>query len=115
MEEKKGFSKKLNAFFAGKGFYIVLLLCAVLVGTSFWLVGRGSRADVERDPVKETNITASAQETAPPQGSSTAFKCLAKVDLPLPLWPSTTVKLPFSICTDTPRSAGGFSSPSGAG
>mgnify|MGYP000836142705 FL=1 len=68
MEEKKGFSKKLNAFFAGKGFYIVLLLCAVLVGASFWLVGRGSRADVERDPVKETNITASAQETAPPQG-----------------------------------------------
>ena len=52
MEEKKGFSKKLNAFFAGKGFYIVLLLCAVLVGASFWLVGRGSRADVERDPVK---------------------------------------------------------------
>ena len=67
MEEKKGFSKKLNAFFAGKGFYIVLLLCAVLVGASFWLVGRGSRADVEHDPVKETNITASAQETAPPQ------------------------------------------------
>ena len=30
MEEKKGFSKKLDAFFAGKGFYIVLLLCAVL-------------------------------------------------------------------------------------
>ena len=42
----------LNAFFAGKGFYIVLLLCAVLVGASFWLVGRGSGADVERDPVK---------------------------------------------------------------
>ena len=59
MEEKKGFSKKLNAFFAGKGFYIVLLLCAVLVGASFWLVGRGSGADVERDPVKETNIPAS--------------------------------------------------------
>ena len=97
MEEKKGFSKKLNAFFAGKGFYIVLLLCAVLVGASFWLVGRGSGADVERDPVKETNITASAQETAPPQGSSTAFICLARVDLPEPLWPSTTTKLPFSM------------------
>lgn len=69
MEEKKGFSKKLNAFFAGKGFYIVLLLCAVLVGASFWLVGRGSRADVERDPVKEADITASAQETTPPRGS----------------------------------------------
>ena len=51
MEEKKGFSKKLTAFFAGKGFYIVLLLCAVLVGASFWLVGRGCGADVEGDPV----------------------------------------------------------------
>lgn len=69
MEEKKGFSKKLDAFFAGKGFYIVLLLCAVLVGTSFWLMGRGSRADVENAPVKESEITASAEETTPPQGS----------------------------------------------
>ena len=83
MEEKKGFSKKLNAFFAGKGFYIVLLLCAVLVGTSFWLVGRGSRADVERDPVKETNITASAQETAPPQGSIPVMNTEEDERLPL--------------------------------
>ena len=69
MEEKKGFGKKLNAFFAGKGFYIALLLCAVLVGTLFRLVGRGSKADVESAPVKETEITASAQETELPEGS----------------------------------------------
>lgn len=83
MEEKKGFSKKLNAFFAGKGFYIVLLLCAVLVGASFWLVGRGSGADVEHDPVKETNITASAQETAPPQGSIPVMNTEEDERLPL--------------------------------
>lgn len=83
MEEKKGFSKKLNAFFAGKGFYIVLLLCAVLVGASFWLVGRGSGADVERDPVKETNIPASAQETAPPQGSIPVMNTEEDERLPL--------------------------------
>ena len=35
--------------------------------------------------------------TAPPEGSSTAFICLARVDLPEPLWPSTTTKLPFSM------------------
>ena len=80
---KKGFSKKLNAFFAGKGFYIVLLLCAVLVGASFWLVGRGSGADVERDPVKETNIPASAQETAPPQGSIPVMNTEEDERLPL--------------------------------
>lgn len=83
MEEKKGFSKKLNAFFAGKGFYIVLLLCAVLVGASFWLVGRGSRADVERNPVKEADITASAQETAPPQGSIPVMNTDEDEHLPL--------------------------------
>ena len=53
--------------------------------------------------------------TVPVRGSSPALQCLAKVDLPEPLWPSTTVKLPFSICTDTSRRAGGFVSPSGAG
>ena len=47
MEEKKGFSEKLNEFFAGKGFYIVLLLCAALIGTSIWLMTDGSRTDVE--------------------------------------------------------------------
>lgn len=83
MEEKKGFSKKLNAFFAGKGFYIVLLLCAVLVGASFWLVGRGSRADVERDPVKEADITASAQETTPPRGSVPVMNTDEDEHLPL--------------------------------
>lgn len=83
MEEKKGFSKKLNAFFAGKGFYIVLLLCAVLVGTSFWLVGRGSRADVEGDPAKEADITASAQESVPPQGSVPVMNIDEDEHLPL--------------------------------
>ena len=66
---KRTVFQKLGDFVLGKGFYIVLLLCAVLVGTSFWLVGRGSRADVEGDPAKEADITASAQESAPPQGS----------------------------------------------
>lgn len=47
MEEKKGFSEKLNEFFAGKGFYIVLLLCAALIGTSIWLMTDGSRTNVE--------------------------------------------------------------------
>ena len=47
MEEKKPFGEKLSDFFAGKGFYIVLLLCAALIATSIWLMTDGSRADVE--------------------------------------------------------------------
>lgn len=46
MEEKKPFGEKLSDFFAGKGFYIVLLLCAALIATSIWLMTDGSRADV---------------------------------------------------------------------
>ena len=62
-----------------------------------------------------SRVSMPATYTAPPPGSSTAFMCLARVDLPEPLCPSTTTKLPFSTVRDTPRSAGGFVSPSGAG
>ena len=53
--------------------------------------------------------------TAPPDGRSTAFICLAKVDFPEPLCPSTTTKLPFSMPRLTPRSAGSLRLPSSAG
>ena len=53
MEEKKQLGEKLSDFFAGKGFYIVLLLCAALIATSIWLMTDGSRADV--DPNGEEN------------------------------------------------------------
>ena len=37
MEEKKpGFGEKLEAFFAGKGFYAVLFLCVSVIGVSAW-------------------------------------------------------------------------------
>ncbi len=47
MEEKKRPGEMLGEFFAGKGFYIVLLLCAGLIATSIWLMTDGSGADVE--------------------------------------------------------------------
>ena len=53
--------------------------------------------------------------TAPPEGRSTAFICFASVDLPEPLCPSTTTKLPRSIETFTSFSAARGSSPSSAG
>jgi murein DD-endopeptidase MepM/ murein hydrolase activator NlpD len=44
MNEKKSFGDKLDNFFAGKGFYIVLSLCVVIIGVSayFLLDGRGT-------------------------------------------------------------------------
>lgn len=35
-DEKKPFASRLEAFFAGKGFYIVLFLCVAVIGLSAW-------------------------------------------------------------------------------
>lgn len=42
MEEKKPFAAQLEAFFAGKGFYIVLFLCIAVIGVSAWSILAGS-------------------------------------------------------------------------
>lgn len=60
MEDKKSFSKMLGSFFAGKGFYIALLLCAGLIATSIWLLTDRSGTDVETQPGKETEMTSAA-------------------------------------------------------
>ena len=36
MEEKKPFALRMERFFAGKGFYIVLFLCIAVIGVSAW-------------------------------------------------------------------------------
>ena len=59
MEEKKQLGEKLGEVFAGKGFYIVLLLCAGLIATSIWLMSDGSRTDVETTG-GETNMGVSS-------------------------------------------------------
>ena len=42
MQEKKPFGARLEAFFAGKGFYIVLLLCVSVIGVSVWSMLSGA-------------------------------------------------------------------------
>jgi len=65
MEGKKDFGEKLEAFFAGKGFYIVLLLSAAVIGVSIWLMFFGSGTDVEDSTGMEGSSMeqASAQQT----------------------------------------------------
>ena len=85
---------------------------------TIWLSGFWNTIPVRRrisSSSDSSRVSIPSTYTAPPLGSSTAFMCLARVDLPEPLWPSTTTKVPFSTVTDTPRRAGGFVSPSGAG
>ena len=38
MEEKKTFGQKLEKFFTGRGFYIVLFLCIAVIGVSAWVL-----------------------------------------------------------------------------
>lgn len=47
MEKKKGFGDRLEAFFAGKGFYIVLFLCVAVIGVSAYAMLAGNGTDVE--------------------------------------------------------------------
>ena len=47
MEEKKSFGEKLEAFFSGRGFYIALSLCVVVIGVCAFILLSGSSADVE--------------------------------------------------------------------
>ena len=50
MDDKKSFGEKLEAFFAGKGFYIVLFLCVAVIGVSAYYLFTGGRSDVEEMP-----------------------------------------------------------------
>lgn len=47
MDKKKSFGEGLEAFFAGKGFYIVLFLCVGVIGVSAWAMLTGRETDVE--------------------------------------------------------------------
>ena len=94
MEEKKQLGEKLGEFFAGKGFYIVLLLCAGLIATSIWLMADRSGADVE--PTGKTNAgTASVSSDELP--SLPAMKVVEDPTVPTeaPRRP-TTGKLPIA-------------------
>lgn len=54
MEKKKGFAKRAEAFFNGKGFYIVLFLCIAVIGVSTWamLGGRGTNVEDSEQAAK---------------------------------------------------------------
>lgn len=47
--------KKLEGFFTGKGFYIVLFLCAAVIGVSAWMMATGN--ETMEDLSKSNNIS----------------------------------------------------------
>ena len=51
--KKRGFGQAVEAFFAGKGFYIVLFLCVAVIGVSAWSLMSGAGTDVEKTDLEE--------------------------------------------------------------
>ena len=68
-EKKKGFGESLEAFFAGKGFYIVLFLCVAVIGVSAWAMLTGRGTDVE-DIAGNLDMTLSEEELYLPTGNT---------------------------------------------
>lgn len=53
MSDGKGSGKKLDKFFDGKGFYIVLSICVALLGVSAYFLLTGNGTDVEENSISE--------------------------------------------------------------
>ena len=51
----RGSGKKLEGFFTGKGLYIVLFLCAAVIGVSAWMMATGNET-MENDPVRNNSV-----------------------------------------------------------
>ena len=64
MEKKKPFAARLETFFAGKGFYVVLFLCVAVIGVSAWSLLTGGLAPGQR-PEEALAVDAIAESAVP--------------------------------------------------
>ena len=67
---------RLEAFFNGKGFYIVLFLCAAVIGASAWMMAAGERAmeESEISVMKQDGDERIETVVIPPLGESPAVE-----------------------------------------
>ena len=89
-EQNKPFAERIEAFFAGKGFYIVLFLCVAVIGLSAWsmLSGGGEKTNSAElsmavSDMDETLVTAEAPMFSP-----------APVSVPAPAATPAAVTIP---------------------
>lgn len=54
MENKKGFGQAVNQILEGRGFYIVVALCAAIIGVSVWSLLRSPAQNAEEPEFNET-------------------------------------------------------------
>ena len=64
--------KKLEGFFTGKGFYIVLFLCAAVIGLSAWMMAAGNETMDDLNNIGSMSFEPSKVETViiPPQSTT---------------------------------------------
>lgn len=75
--------KKLEGFFTGKGFYIVLFLCAAVIGVSAWMMAAGNEAMDDLNKTSNASFDNKRVETIiiPPEKTAAA----EPVSTPLPV------------------------------
>lgn len=59
----KSSGKKLEGFFTGKGFYIVLFLCAAVIGVSAWMMAAGNKTMVNDVTASNNRLDSDRVET----------------------------------------------------
>ena len=72
--------KRLEGFFTGKGFYIVLFLCAAVIGVSAWMMAAGNETmddlsknnDISLENKRVETIVVPPQTSKEPEASDTA-------------------------------------------
>ena len=84
MDKKKSFGQGLEAFFAGKGFYIVLFLCVAVIGASAWVMLTENGTDVENTEIGMSLENEPLEPTAPPAPVTTPAPTPAPVMEPEP-------------------------------
>lgn len=70
MGKKKSFGESLEAFFAGKGFYIVLFLCVAVIGVSAWTMLTDKGTDVENSGKLDMSLS---EQNGPEQQEDAAL------------------------------------------
>lgn len=87
---------KLEAFFTGKGFYIVLLLCAAIIGGSAWMMAAGERNMAEE-------ISVMNQDSLEKQTVETVILPPVQEDIQPAMAPETQVTRPASDIPEEPE------------
>ena len=87
MKEKKSFTRRIGDFIAGKGFYVVLLVCTAVIGISAWiLLSAGNLKDTsEQESIASVSQEGAEAMTSPDSGIADALDsddAEAKAELP---------------------------------